>query len=303
VNLSELLVGLETRIAQAAGPGITLEMVYSSQPVWATADAGQLAEVLEALAAGDREGAAERTRLTVSWDADSLTEWTSPAALPPGRYARITVRDDGLGVDANRQAAIFDPAVSGVNNQGLALARAYFIVRQWGGDISFSSELHRGSSFSIYLPYSGPEPGVAAPVATRTQQAPGTVAAEPELLRESILVVDDEAGIRGLMRKILRREHYQVLEAASAEEALQVAADHGQPFDLLLTDVMLPGKLGPDLARELYEGRRARKVLYISGYTKDEAVRAGEYPPGARFLSKPFTLGSLLRIVRETLDA
>jgi hypothetical protein len=66
---------------------------------------------------------------------------------------------------------------------------------------------------------------------------------------------------------------------------------------------MLPGKLGPDLARELYEGRRARKVLYISGYTKDETVRAGEYPPGARFLSKPFTLGALLRIVRETLDA
>jgi DNA-binding NtrC family response regulator len=126
---------------------------------------------------------------------------------------------------------------------------------------------------------------------------------EPEPLRETILIVDDEAGIRGLMRKILKREHYNVIEAANAEDALKEAAAHSGPIRLLLTDVMLPGLLGPELARKMYALDNSIKVLYISGYTQDERVRAGEYPPGARFLAKPFTLSALLEKVRETLDA
>jgi CheY-like chemotaxis protein len=105
------------------------------------------------------------------------------------------------------------------------------------------------------------------------------------------------------MRKILRRENYQVLEASSAEEALQRAAAHKGTIHMLLTDVMLPGMLGPELARKLYALDSSLKVLYISGYTQDETVRAGEQPPGARFLAKPFTLGALLSKVREGLDA
>jgi DNA-binding response OmpR family regulator len=166
----------------------------------------------------------------------------------------------------------------------MAMALAHSLVRQWGGTIAFESEPRRGSSFTILLPCG---------------EAP---APEPEPTRESILVVDDEAGIRGLMRKILRRERYDVVEAGSAEEALAVAAARAKPFELLLTDVMLPGMLGPDLARKMQEGQASLKVLFISGYTEDEAVRAGEHMTGARFLPKPFTLGALLGKVRETLD-
>jgi len=126
---------------------------------------------------------------------------------------------------------------------------------------------------------------------------------QPEPLRETILVVDDEAGIRGLVRKILKREHYHVLEAGSAEEALTIAMSRAAPIDLLLTDVMLPGLSGPDLARRMYEASPALRVLYISGYTDDPSVEAGQYPPGSQFLAKPFTLNALLRAVRETLDA
>ena len=120
---------------------------------------------------------------------------------------------------------------------------------------------------------------------------------------ETILVVDDEAGIRGLMRKILKRERYEVVEAASAEEALKAVAALGKPIDLLLTDVMLPGMLGSELAQRMRAAQPSIKVLYISGYTQDEAVRSGDTPPGAKFLAKPFTLGALLGKVRETLDA
>ncbi|MEP7351706.1 MAG: response regulator, partial [Acidobacteriota bacterium] len=125
---------------------------------------------------------------------------------------------------------------------------------------------------------------------------------DSEGIRETILVVDDEAGIRGLMRKILRRERYGVLEAASAEEAQVVAAAAGRKINLLLTDVMLPGMQGPELAKLMYEADPQLKVLYISGYTEDEATRAGNDPPGSKFLAKPFTLGALLSHVRTTLD-
>lgn len=299
VNLNELLPASEPRIARAAGEGVKIEMNRPSGPVWASANAAQLEEVIETLASRDRAGAEERTRLRVSWDAAVIRERTTPATLAPGRYARIVLEGDGRGIEAARQAAVFDPAVSPGKAEGLAMARAYSVVREWGGDIAVSGEPGRGSAFTVYLPYAGQEPSAppGPPKPATRRESPGTAA------RETILVVDDEAGIRSLIRKILRRERYVVVEAGSAEEALEAAAAYGKPFDLLLTDVMLPGMQGPDLASRMYAAQPSLKVLYISGYTPDERVRGGEYPPGARFLAKPFTLEALLSKIRETLDA
>ena len=299
LNAGELLASLQTRLAQAAGKA-RVEMVPTSSPVWAKADPAQLGEVILALAA-QHAGAADRTRLTVSCSVERIAERLPIASLPSGLYATITLRDDGRGLDATQAAAIFDPDLHPGRPDGLALANAHSLVRQWGGDIACSSEPNRGTAFTVYLsvpdfhspgPEAPPPPGLADNV---------PALAEPE--RETVLVVDDEAGIRGLMRKILKRERYVVLEAASAEEAMQQAAEHGKPIQMLLTDVMLPGMLGPELARKMYALDPALKVLYISGYTQDESVRTGEYPPGAKFLAKPFTLGALLSKVRETLDA
>jgi CheY-like chemotaxis protein len=125
----------------------------------------------------------------------------------------------------------------------------------------------------------------------------------PEPVRETILVVDDEPGIRGLMRKILRRERYMVLEAGNAEEALAVALSHAGPIDLLLTDVMMPGLTGPELARRMCEAAPNLKVLYISGYAPEEALQPEQLAAGFAFLRKPFTLGALVSRVRETLDS
>ncbi len=123
-----------------------------------------------------------------------------------------------------------------------------------------------------------------------------------ESVRETILVVDDELGIRALVAKILRRERYLVLEAGSATEAVTVALIHGAPIHLLLTDVMLPDRSGRQVAEQLHEAVRDLKVVYMSGFTDDDSLRTGDFPPGSRFLQKPFTLGTLVGTVREALD-
>jgi len=195
-------------------------------------------------------------------------------------------------LDAEQSAGVFDPVLSKTGDPAsaaaaLALARAYGLVHEWGGDIAFSSEPGQGSTFTIYLPYVEPEgAAVVRPAVPAEPSTPGGPA--------TILVVEDESGIRELIRKILVREHYRVLEAASAEAALTLAG--GQPIDLLITDVMLPGIHGPELARRLQQALPKLKTLFISGFTGEEKV-----PAGARFLAKPFTLGALLEKVRAAL--
>ena len=120
---------------------------------------------------------------------------------------------------------------------------------------------------------------------------------------ETILVVEDEGGIRALVRKILRRQGYRVLEAGAPDEAVEVARSHAGPIHLLVTDMTLPQKNGRELSEELLNVFPGMKVLYVSGYTDDASVYAADLPPGAAFLQKPFTLGSLLKKVREILDA
>jgi CheY-like chemotaxis protein len=182
---------------------------------------------------------------------------------------------------------------------GAALARAYSTAREWGGDLAFSSQPSRGSAFTIYLPFgSAPLPeATPAPVSS-----PVTVPTEAPM-RETILLVEDEAGIRALVRKILKRERYNVLEAGSGEEASRVAGAFDGKIDLLLTDVMLPGMSGRDLAEDMREALPEVSVLYVSGFTDDESVRAGGFPPGSKFLQKPFTLSALVQKVREALES
>lgn len=291
VNIGDTILHLRSKIAAAAGERVAVELAVAREPVVAMADQVQLGEVLSAVIGGARKGTPrERTRITIAWDVETIAERLSPTALASGTYARITVQDDGHGLDAEQAAGVFDPVLSKSGDSasalaGLALARAYSVVHEWGGDIAFSSEPGRGSTFIIYLPYVAPE---GAP-ARSTQQ---TEASRKE--PATILVVDDETGIRELIRKILERERYRVLEAASAEEALTTV--QGQVIDLLITDVMLPGIRGPELARQMQQAAPRLKTLFISGYTGEERV-----PPGAVFLAKPFTLPVLLEKVREAL--
>ena len=306
---------MEDQIVRAAGNGVTVDM-NAETPVWASANRRQLEEILLALVSAEREDAKDRTRVSIACDTaiiSELVETSSAPALKPGKYARLTIHDNGRGMDAEKCLAVFesfltkDPRAAQKNGSSV-LARAYGVVREWGGDIGFHSELldspTRGSTFVVYLPLAAAESVTPAPKPVAVVEPPVPVPSAPkgESVRETILVVDDELGIRALVAKILRRERYLVLEAGSATEAVTVALIHGAPIHLLLTDVMLPDRSGRQVAEQLHEAVRDLKVVYMSGFTDDDSLRTGDFPPGSRFLQKPFTLGTLVGTVREALD-
>lgn len=314
VELGMLLTAMELHFARAAGPDVVVELAGASEPVWASADPAQLEEILLALVSSAREDAQERSCVTIGWEIDSISEQLPEATLKPGTYARIIVHDNGRGVDAAKRVTVFESVLAGKDPEksaGPELARAYAMVREWEGDIAFASDPFRGSTFMLYLPYAPPK-APEIPVEPEPEPRPHieetpAVEATPvpveEPHRETILLVEDEPGIRALVRKILVRERYHVLEAGSGEEALSIVAAHQGTVNLLLTDVILPGIGGRDLAEALKTSIPEVRVVYVSGYTDDEGVRAGWFPPGSMFLQKPFTLTALISKVRESLDA
>jgi len=315
VELTRMISEMEDQIVRAAGNAVTVDM-NAETPVWASANRRQLEEILLALVSAEREDAKDRTRVSIACDTAIISELVETSSFPPlkpGKYARLTIHDNGRGMDAEKCLAVFesfltkDPRAAQKNGSSV-LARAYGVVREWGGDIGFHSELldspTRGSTFVVYLPLAAAESVTPAPKPVAVVEPPVPVPSAPkgESVRETILVVDDELGIRALVAKILRRERYLVLEAGSATEAVTVALIHGAPIHLLLTDVMLPDRSGRQVAEQLHEAVRDLKVVYMSGFTDDDSLRTGDFPPGSRFLQKPFTLGTLVGTVREALD-
>ena len=279
--------------------------LHSGDGVWAVAEEAQLEEIILALLSQDREDARERSVVKICCETKTIVEHAPDATLAPGTYARLAIHDNGQGLEETKSVAVFEGflAKNGERNAGPALARAYAIVREWGGDIAFFSEPFRGSAFLVYLPSCAPPAEAATVMEMSPALAVETSIPEVpvEIPRETILLVEDEPGIRALVRKILRREKYNVVEASSAEEALEMASTVAGRIDLLVTDVMLPGVSGRALAEQIREARQDLKILYISGYTDDDAVRTGAIPPGSKFLQKPFTLGALVGKVKEAL--
>ncbi len=200
------------------------------------------------------------------------------------------------------KSSLFESVLPGKepwDDSGSAVSRAYGTIRQWGGDIALSNDPMEGPVVSVFL--SRVQETVENPVEPKAVEAatPGETAAH----LQTILVVEDEAGIRALVRKILRRQGYEVLEAANGEEALALCRDYGGKIDLLITDVIMPEVGGRELVDRFHQLRGAAKVLYVSGYTDDATIYAGKFPPGTAFLQKPFTLGALLDKVKEVLGS
>jgi two-component system cell cycle sensor histidine kinase/response regulator CckA len=306
VNLATEITRIEEKLAETVGDAASLD-ISTDDAVWAQADPLQLENVLLALVSSSREDAEGRTRVALSCDSATIAEIMEHGVLAPGPYARIVVEDNGKGLPPAKRAAMFESflAKDPGRSESVALAYAYNTVREWGGDLAVESAPFTGTRFTVYLPTAEPiipepEPPAPEPV---TEVASEGVLVEPEPPRQRILVVDDEPGIRALVAKILRREKYEVLEAGSAHEAMSLAAQHEAPIDLLVTDVMLPDQSGRDLAGHFSRAFAGVKVLYISGFTDDESVRIGDFPPGSKFLQKPFTLGALVGRVREAMES
>ncbi|MEQ1947598.1 MAG: response regulator [Bryobacteraceae bacterium] len=303
IDLPKVLTAIEKRLALAADAPIA---IFRSENVVARANAEQLEQALTALLSANREN---RTRVRIKCDTATVAEAIEGATLEPGDYARITLDDNGTQLTPAKQATLFESFFNKdpQKTEGVALAYAYSNIREWGGDIAVECPADSGVRFTIYLPCAGPAAVAAmdsASSATVEEEPPAElVAMETEVALASILVVDDEPGIRALVAKILRREKFHVVEAGSVEEALTTLRETKKPADLLVTDVMLADQSGRELAEQASQLVPGIKVLYISGFTDDESVRTGDFPPGSKFLQKPFTLGALVGRVREALES
>jgi PAS domain S-box-containing protein len=216
------------------------------------------------------------------------------AELSPGPYVVITVTDSGEGIPASALPRIFEPFfTTRRGGTGLGLATCYGIVKQNGGHISVHSEPGRGATFSVFLP------GVAA----ATSQPPDTGPPVADGVSNArVLLVEDEAVVRAIVERTLVRAGYRVVVATSAEEALELQDDDDR-FELLISDVVMPGMNGWELGKRLRQRWPRLRVLYISGYTEDVAQEGGANEPGAAFLQKPFLPVDLLASMRKLLDA
>jgi two-component system, cell cycle sensor histidine kinase and response regulator CckA len=217
-------------------------------------------------------------------------------AVPAGRYARIAIGDTGVGMSAETRARAFEPFFTTKRpgeGTGLGLATVYGIVKQSDGFIWCHSEPGRGTTFEIFLPERAGLPEAAERTTSRVMARGG---------EETVLVVEDEEAVRRMAARTLSLRGYHVLEASDAEQALACETNWGR-IDLLVTDVVMPGAGGRELAAALTSRRPGLRLLYISGYTDDEVTRRGLLEAGAPFLEKPFEAEGLARRVREVLDA
>jgi DNA-binding response OmpR family regulator len=221
------------------------------------------------------------------------------APLQAGDYVLLTISDTGFGMDAETQSHIFEPffTTKGTKGTGLGLSTVYGIVKQSGGYIWVASEPGKGTSFKIYLPRVAERaetPAVVIPAEDTASMEPGT---------ETILLAEDEANLRYLARQFLEKQGYRVIEAADGAAAMQIAVAHEGVIHLLLTDVIMPGMNGRELAQRISEIRPQTRILYMSGYTENVIGHNGTLDAGVRLLQKPFTLRDLKSKVREVLDS
>src|ERR1700733_9128116 len=288
-------------LTRVIGEDIDLVMVPASLLGAVRADAGQIDQVIMNLALNARDAMPAGGKLTIETSNVSLDEEYARfhAPLRPGDYVMLAISDTGFGMDSETQSHIFEPffTTKGPKGTGLGLFTVYGIVKQSGGYIWVYSEPGKGSTFKIYLPR------VAETVESPAQIVvpADSVAAEPGT--ETILLVEDEANLRYLARQFLEKQGYRVIEAADGAVAMQIAVAHEGTIHLLLTDVIMPGMNGRELAQRVSEIRPNMKVLYMSGYTENVIGHNGVLDAGTRLLQKPFNLRDLKSIVREVIDA
>ena len=297
LELNEVVSNIAKLLQRLIGEDIT--QVLSLHPALGRVkvDPSQMEQIIMNLAVNARDampGGGQLTIETGNVELDHAYARTH-ALVQPGPYVMLAVSDTGCGMDADTQAHIFEPFFTTKEpgkGTGLGLATVYGILKQSGGNIWVNSELGKGTSFKVYLPR-----------VEKTSLLLEAGAAPAELLpgSETVLLVEDDQMVRALAQVILERNGYTVLAAKNGNDALRMAQEGIQAIHLLLTDTIMPGMNGPELAQQVLAVRPAIKVLYMSGYTDKAFTSTAAWESGTAFLQKPFTPQSLGRKVRETL--
>jgi PAS domain S-box-containing protein len=297
-DLNQVVGGMRSILARVIGEDLELCFQLSSQAVTIRADAHQLEQVVMNLAVNARDAMAAGGALRIEtacreWD-ESLAR-LHPGARP-GRYAVLAVSDTGTGMEEETRSHLFEPFFTtkeAGKGTGLGLATVLGIVEQSGGFIEVASELGRGTSFRVHLPM--------VEIAAGDAEPPEAASIAPERGSATVLVVEDQAEVRKFASDALRSYGYNVLQAENAFEAELICDSGLQPIDLVITDMVMPGLSGHDLADWLATHWPAVKVLFISGYSDDEAVRQGISRKGGGFIQKPFNSTQLAVKVQEVL--
>jgi len=297
LDVNEQVGDIAKMLRRLIGEDVELIMKLKSGVGRVEADPGQIEQVVMNLAVNARDAMPEGGELIIETDDAELDEdylkghpWAAP-----GPYVMLAVTDTGSAMSEEVKAHLFEPFFTTKEvgkGTGLGLAMVYGIVKQSGGQISVYSEPGKGTSFKIYLPrVEGVAEHKLAAIVPKTTR--GT---------ETVLLVEDEDGVRALSGKVLQNNGYVVLEARDGLEGLEKAAHHPGPIHLAITDVVMPKLSGQDFARRLVELRPTTGVIFMSGYT-DAAIHQRVLAPGVPFLQKPFTGERLLKKVREVLDS
>ncbi len=297
VDLNGVLRDAERLLRRVVGEDVDMAVVAAPDLWPVKADPSQIHQVVLNLVVNARDAMPQGGKLTLETSNADLDEGFERAhpGIPAGPHAMLAVSDTGTGLSPEARAHLFEPffttKAAGAGT-GLGLATVYGIVKQAGGYIWVSSELGHGTTFEIYLPRSGEAFEPEAPRPVVRARRPG----------ETVLVVEDESGVRGLTVRALAAAGYRVIEAAGGREALERAAATAGAIHLLLTDVVMPDMSGPRLAEALRTVRPDVRVLYTSGYTENTIVHHGVLDPGVDFLAKPFTPSALEDKVRQVLE-
>src|SRR6266516_1021061 len=298
LNLNGVVAEMDKMLRRLIGEHIALVTVLAPDLGHVRADPNQLEQVIVNLAVNARDAMAQGGILTIETANVDLDETYAQTHLGsvPGPHTMLAVTDTGVGMDAGVRAHLFEPFFTTKEvgrGTGLGLATVYGIVKQSDGYISVYSEVGRGSSFKIYLPR----------IATPSDAPVGPQRGRPARGNETVLVVEDEPAVLTLSRRALETQGYVVLAASDATAALRIVERHGGTIHLLVTDGVMLGLSGRELADKLAARRPGIRVLYMSGYPGDAVVEHGSLPAGSAFLQKPFSPDSLARKVRDVLDA
>jgi len=300
LNLNTVLTDVVRMLDRLIPNHIEVRMVKAAELGRVKADPGQIEQMILNLAVNARDAMPQGGRLTLETKNVEVDEAYARTyeGVPIGKYVMLAVSDTGVGMDSQTQARIFEPFFTTKEpgkGTGLGLATVYGVVKQMGGAIWVRSEPGQGTSFDIYLPRVETTDEKSAPEAR-------TVLVAAPSGTETVLLVEDQDGIRDLVREFLQRKGYRVLHATDGDDALRIADEHKDPIHLLVTDIVMPNVGGRELARRLTQARPHMKILFMSGYP-DHASLSGEVGgEHAAVLQKPFMLDTLARKVRGLLD-